>query len=407
MAEEEGYWDEHGQWIDGYGVYDEQGNYVYPDNGDVSWGNYVGETQPQSPGVGVDPSWYAGGEAFGDDATSGATYDESWEQMYDDSGNVYYFNHHTSDWQYEVPEGFIPQSASGPNEHGYWDEQGEYHWHEGTEGYFAGEGVEKDGGVNSAQDKTDFTDSNGWQAVDDGYGNIYYYNHYTGDSAWEAPESYTTELAMKAPADSKVSKDDEETSAQSQTSAKGAEANEAVGSRSNALSKDSSAAKNEDIIEPVSVSYKATNSEHKAATRIQSVHRGNQARHSAVEKRHRIKEIQNTHRSAIRGGNDIKTDTESESQAATRLQSMARRRNARRKLADMKMLAPVLSELQNTIDSKKVLFASPIENAEDLFKKIDKDGAGAVTFGQVGFSIWPIIHCFDLHLVLRPLHVIN
>ena len=122
---------------------------------------------------------------------------------------------------------------------------------------------------------------------------------------------------------------------------------------------------------------------------------------------HRIKEIQNTHRSAIRGGNDIKTDIESESQAATRLQSMARRRNARRKLADMKMLAPVLSELQNTIDSKKVLFASPIENAEDLFKKIDKDGAGAVTFGQVGFSIWPIIHCFDLHLVLRPLHVSN
>ena len=32
MAEgDEPYWDEWGQYIDGYGVYDEHGNYVYPD----------------------------------------------------------------------------------------------------------------------------------------------------------------------------------------------------------------------------------------------------------------------------------------------------------------------------------------------------------------------------------------
>ena len=30
-------------------------------------------------------------------------------------------------------------------------------------------------------------DSKGWQAVDDGYGNLYYYNHFWGDSAWRHP----------------------------------------------------------------------------------------------------------------------------------------------------------------------------------------------------------------------------
>ena len=66
-AEEAPYWDEWGQYIDGYGVYDEQGNYVYPEAAVEG----VAGGQPQSPGVGVDPSWYASGEPFGDDVTAG------------------------------------------------------------------------------------------------------------------------------------------------------------------------------------------------------------------------------------------------------------------------------------------------------------------------------------------------
>ena len=84
-AEDVGYWDEWGQWIDGR-VYDEEGNYVYPDGGAAG--------QPASPGVGVDPSWYGGGaEAFGN--VGGAAAEDNldgWEQMYDDDGHAYYFN---------------------------------------------------------------------------------------------------------------------------------------------------------------------------------------------------------------------------------------------------------------------------------------------------------------------------
>ena len=148
-AEEATYWDEWGQYIDGYGVYDEQGNYVYPEAAVEG----VAGGQPQSPGVGVDPSWYASGEPFGDDVTAGdaasaaaatasATAEfaelDGWEQMYDDDGHAYYFNHHTSDWQYEEPAGFarhrVAAAAAAPGEPGYWDEHGEYHWQAVEEG---------------------------------------------------------------------------------------------------------------------------------------------------------------------------------------------------------------------------------------------------------------------------------
>ena len=79
----------------------------------------------------------------------------------------------------------------------------------------------------------------------------------------------------------------------------------------------------------------------------------------------------------------VNEDSTGETRAAIRLQSLARRRNARHKLANMKMLAPLLFRLQNSIDSQQLLFGSPIESPENLFQKIDKHGAGAVSMDQI------------------------
>ena len=195
-AEDVGYWDEWGQWIDGYGVYDEEGNYVYPD------GSAAGQPAARAadrPGT-RRRRGFGSGESAAEDNLDG------WEQMYDDDGHAYYFNHHTSNWQYEEPEGFAAYHAA-VGEQGYWDEQGEYQWHEADTGGIGGADAQNEHAIAGAAaapccsaaaaagegETRDFVDSKGWQAVDDGYGNLYYYNR--SGQCWEAPASYSAEFA--------------------------------------------------------------------------------------------------------------------------------------------------------------------------------------------------------------------
>jgi len=277
-----------------------------------------------------------------------------WEIAYDDDNNPYYFNHTTSEWQYELPVDYTDPYAvdatdatavASPTheELGYWDEHGEYVYYEttasATTDYLNDSQTVVDGdGI--VGDTSTFTNSEGWQAVDDGYGNVYYYNNHTQEQQWDAPETYTSELNAQAWYNKSV--------------------------------------------ETAAVAFQGTDHEAAAVIRIQSLFRRRAANRRVVRKRELHGSVKALHASAVGKTPDVELGVvggeqgPQEHNAAVKLQTLLRQRTAKKRANDLRALVPVLTRVQDCVEAHATLYGSPIASIQDLFAKIDQDGDGVV-----------------------------
>jgi hypothetical protein len=298
------------------GYWDDNGEYQYYDTSAQWYGD--GGSAPASPTNAVESS--------------------PWELAYDEENNPYYFNHATSEWQYEVPQDYVDPYFAGdygsPTHEGYWDESGEYVYYEAGG---ANETTTHEGGgsdplndtTTTEDDPSNFTDSQGWQAVDDGNGNVYYYNNFSGEQQWEEPASYTSERNATV---------------QSVTPADGDAAADAAAGE-----------------------YEGTDSEHAAAVHIQSIHRGKLAQQRVADKRVLHQNLKQMHVSAVGGGGG---GSKVDSEAAIKVQSLLRRRKAVQRSQDMRELAPMLKRLQDCVDDQQVLEGVTIHDISELFSLV-------------------------------------
>ena len=324
-----GYWDEHGE----YQYYEQHPTTAEQWHGD-------GGSAPSSPTHATHPHPHTQHEQ----GTS--VIPSSWEIAYDDDSNPYYFNHTTSEWQYEIPDDYIDPyavdyTASGPAEHelGYWEENGEYVYYDATAAAAEdlNETTTTEDGVTAATSA--FTDSQGWQAVDDGYGNLYYYNNFTQEQQWEVPETYTAELNAEAwynPA-----------------------------------------------VETAAVAFEGSDAEHAAAIRVQSIARRRTANKRVIRKRAMHGNMKDLHSSAVHDTHRSAEEIAKENNAATKMQALLRRKKAMQRSKDMRELAPLLKRVQDCVEAKRLLYGSPIASVDDLFLKIDQDGDGIVTVEEI------------------------
>ena len=112
-----------------------------------------------------------------------------WEQAYDEAGNLYYYHSVTGETSWERPQedglggldtGVSDESATIDPAYTdqNWSEPGENSHYGSQEGYYNDSSAySSETGVWGAEEYPLAED--GWQAIDDGYGNVYYYNHYT------------------------------------------------------------------------------------------------------------------------------------------------------------------------------------------------------------------------------------
>ena len=248
-----GYWDEHGAY-----------QYYEQDTSQQWYGD--GGSAPSSP-------MHAGNVSVANNIDNTSTSMNEWELAYDDDNNPYYFNHSTSEWQYEVPVDYVdPYGAGeyhspGHEELGYWDENGEYVYYEATETpdeqHHDHDPLNETTGTTGTEEEgpSNFTDSQGWQAVDDGYGNVYFYNNLTDEQQWEEPTSYTQESNVQP------------------------------------------------WSTEVAATFEGTKAEHAAALRIQTTSRGRKAKQLVAGKRQRHNDLKNMHASAVVDGNLGKNQT--------------------------------------------------------------------------------------------------
>ena len=168
-----------------------------------------------------------------------AEHETDWEEINDEDGNKYYYNNATGESRWDLPTGVRARlaalamfqrvassnDATSPvaqdgeytdttahtdvGEHtdasgytteagGYYDENGAYHEHgyqDTSPHYEYGYGEAGDDANNAqsyggadAHYETTGTIAPGWEEVDDGEGNVYYYNAATGESRWELPQ---------------------------------------------------------------------------------------------------------------------------------------------------------------------------------------------------------------------------
>ena len=121
-----------------------------------------------------------------------------WEQAYDEAGNLYYYHSVTGETSWERPQ----EDSLGGLDTGVSDESAtidpaytDQNWSEPGDNsqYGSQEGYYNDSSAYSSETGAWGAEGtlaeDGWQAIDDGYGNVYYYNHYTGESQWTEPES--------------------------------------------------------------------------------------------------------------------------------------------------------------------------------------------------------------------------
>ena len=346
--------DEQYQEEDQVGYYDDNGQYQYYEQQQQTQEQWYGDgsSAPASP---THHQHYGGGSPT----------PSQWEIAYDDDNNPYYFNHTTSEWQYELPVDYVDPyavdtsttAATSPTheeELGYWDEYGEYVYYEtaatATTDYLNDDNVAAEDGTMA--ETSGFTDSQGWQAVDDGYGNVYYYNNYTQEQQWEAPETYTTELNAQAWYNQSV--------------------------------------------ETAAVAFQGKDVKTAAIIRIQSLFRRRAAKRRVIRKRELHVGLKAMHASALvdesKNDNDNKdkehetVDDEQvskENNAAIKMQTLMRKRTAMRRAKDMRELSPLLKRIQDCVDAHRLLYGSPIDSINDLFVKIDQDGDGIITTTEI------------------------
>ena len=267
----------------------------------------------------------------------------NWELAYDDDNNPYYFNHNTSEWQYEVPDDYVDPYAvdlsGGQGEYhapiheelGYWDENNEYIYYEASATPDEQNLLNETTGTEDGATASNFTDSQGWQAVDDGYGNVYYYNNVTLEQQWDEPISYTEE---------------------STTQPWSAEALDVVIDGS---VEHTEQAENTTIENNPNGEIQGTPAEHNAAIRIQSNARRRTAKQMVERKKKLHGDMKQMHSSAV-------TNNSEETMAAIKVQALIRRKKAMARSKDMRALAPMLKRIQDCIEAKRTLYGSPIED---------------------------------------------
>ena len=339
--------------------YDEAG--YWDDNGEYQY--Y--QQQQQEEG-----QWYGDGTSAPSSPTNTAS---PWELAYDDDNNPYYFNHTTSEWQYEVPSDYVDPYGGGfatgegvyddgtggaytdyadgsyanggtvspsGEELGYWDENGQFVYYESPDLNDMATTNLNEG----TYDPSNFIDSQGWQAVDDGYGNLYYYNNYTEEQQWEVPETYTIELNSQDWYNQSV--------------------------------------------ENAAVAFQGKDTKTAAIIRIQSMFRKIKAKRKVIRKRQMHKNIKDLHKNAVVKEKNT-TDEEKieenikDNSAAIKIQSIVRKNIGKKISNDLKNVEPILKRIQGYVNGKKQLYGEEIVSEDDFFIKIDRDGDGIVNIKEI------------------------
>ena len=145
-----------------------------------------------------------------------------WEELYDESGNVYWYSHATGESSWEVPQEWTdleqvesyaePAASSGREEwEELYDESGNAYYYNHTTGETSWEpptwgdlksklkmqrmtaaltSAAAESATEADAETAEPSEGTAWEELDDGSGNTYFYNHTTGETSWDAPQAW-------------------------------------------------------------------------------------------------------------------------------------------------------------------------------------------------------------------------
>ena len=273
-----------------------------------------------------------------------------WETLYDKDGFAYYYSHYTGEQTYSMPKEYahaqgimtvsrpitdIPTAAIF---HGHsptrrvqqLHNQGQYEQHYGEESGHHEEQYQLESGEQHLK----------WEKHYDEDGYEYYYNNETGEQTYDIPADY---------------------------------------------------------VEPTGTGEHEAYAEeghHEAATSIQRIVRGRQHREIARQKKELFDKMTHMHDDAIIDKSKIEAATKIQTlgrkynsrkqfmrkkDSAILIQSIIRRKIARRNVKTIQNMSPVLARLNAAVVERHSLYGSEIKDYNDLFLKMDKDGDGKIS----------------------------